>query len=462
MTNPHSSIPGSLDFAAQASEARRLLLVAIVFAVFGMLALVRAAVGVKALAGESLYFIIPVITIGIATAIGSRALVLRAHANGKLMPMWFWVINLFEELMIPTGGILILIIDPRVSGFDAIGAPVILTYGVLITLSVLRLRVWMCMLAGTAAGLMHLALYLAAVHWDSDLQVLGPTFYVGYSVQLVLIGAAAALVTREVRGYVVSALLEAETKAKLDRVENDLQIARHIQQGLFPKKPPAVPGYDIAGWSKPADETGGDYYDWLPFEGDRIAMVLGDVTGHGIGPALLMAVCRAYARATFPTQAELQFAMQRLNVLLNTDMDEGRFITFAVALVDHKHHSVDVLSAGHGPILLRYNKNGVVEIEEADGTGLPLGILPDEAYGKPVRWNLEPGDAILLITDGFFEQSRGGDRQQFGLDRLRDFLKRSSQLGSAELIRRLHDEVVAFAGGATQGDDMTAVVIRRL
>jgi len=451
----------SLDFAAQRSEARRLSLVAFVFGIFGSLAVIRAMVGVKTLFGESIFAIVPCIAVGVAAALASRAVVVRANRRQRLLPMWFWVANLVIELLVPTTGIFILIIDPQINGFEALGAPVVLTYAVLIVLSVLRLRVWLCFLAGGAAAVMHIGLFFASIKWEDEMGALGPTFYLGYAVQLFLVGVATALVTREVRGYVRSALSEAEVKAKLDRVENDLGIARHIQQGLFPKEPPTVSGYDVAGWSKPADETGGDYYDWLPFEGGRLALMLGDVTGHGIGPALLMAVCRAYARATFPSEGELVAAMERLNQLLNDDMDEGRFITFAVALVDPGAGTVDVLSAGHGPILLRYNTEGKIAITETDGMGLPLGIMEDETYGKPVHWKLNQGDALLLITDGFFEQMRA-DGEQFGLDRLRDFLMRSAQLSSADLIKNLHDEVIAFAGGAIQGDDMTAVVIRRL
>lgn len=460
----HNPVHGvdAIEFAAQRSEARRLTLVAFVFGIFGSLAVLRAIVGVRSLFGDSIYAIIPCIILGVSAALGARVIVLRASRQQRLLPMWFWVLNLLTELAIPTIGIFILIIDPQINGFEALGAPVVLTYAVLIVLSVLRLRVWLCFLAGSTAAIMHVGLFFASIYWEDHMGVFGPAFYLGYSVQLFLVGVAAALVTREVRGYVRSALTEAEVKARLDRVENDLGIARHIQQGLFPKEPPSMPGYDIAGWSKPADETGGDYYDWLPFEGGRLALVLGDVTGHGIGPALLMAVCRAYARATFPSEGELAAAMERLNQLLNEDMDEGRFITFAVGLVDPSAGTVDVLSAGHGPILLRYNAEGKVAIAEADGTGLPLGIMADETYGKPVHWKLNPGDAMLLITDGFFEQVRTSDGEQFGLDRLRDFLVRSAKLSSADLIKNLYAEVVAFAGGAVQGDDMTAVVIRRL
>ncbi|MFN9972742.1 MAG: PP2C family protein-serine/threonine phosphatase, partial [Phycisphaerae bacterium] len=185
------------------------------------------------------------------------------------------------------------------------------------------------------------------------------------------------------------ALNEAETEAKLESLRHDLDIAKKIQEGLFPKTPPETPGYDIAGWSKPADQTGGDYYDWIALPNGRLAVMLGDVTGHGIGPALLMAICRAYTRATFPSQMELQEAMRRLNALLSEDVGEGRFITFAVAVLDPATGEVEVLSAGHGPILLRRTPGGTCSLAETEGTGLPLGIMPEEDSGAPLRWKLE-------------------------------------------------------------------------
>ena len=452
----------SLDFAAQESEERRLRLLIGVLTALGLFAVVRRLAGGLVLSGSVFWYSLGVLVVGICGVALAAVFTRRANKAHRLLPTWVGVALLVFELLIPTGAMVAQIVKPQLDAFTPLGAPVVLTYAILILLSILRLRVWMCLLAGTLAGALHLGAYVFTANWHGGANPLGAPFYGSYSAILVLIGAAAALVTREVRGYVRLALNEAETEAKLESLRHDLDIAKKIQEGLFPKTPPETPGYDIAGWSKPADQTGGDYYDWIALPNGRLAVMLGDVTGHGIGPALLMAICRAYTRATFPSQMELQEAMRRLNALLSEDVGEGRFITFAVAVLDPATGEVEVLSAGHGPILLRRTPGGACSLAETEGTGLPLGIMPEEDYGAPLRWKLEPGDTLLLVTDGFFEQGRDSDSQQYGVERLREFLKNNGHLDATTFIQSLHREVVGFAAGAKQNDDMTAAVIRRI
>ena len=161
-----------------------------------------------------------------------------------------------------------------------------------------------------------------------------------------------------------------------------------------------MPGYDIAGWSRAADKTGGDYFDWQVLPDGRVLISLADVTGHGIGPALMAAVCRAYARAT--TQEEdLGRYMDRLNQLLMDDMPEGRFITFVGVLIDPESHQVQMISAGHGPLFRCVHANG--ELIESGADGVPLGLIPQNEYGTATKFSLDPGDSVLLITDGLFE-----------------------------------------------------------
>lgn len=451
----------SLDFAAQESEERRLRLLILVLVTLLVTSIVRRVTADQVLIGSVFWETLAVLLVGIAGAAGLAVVTRRANKAHRLLPKWLGPVTVLFELLIPTGAMIAQIISPRLDGYSALGAPVVLTFGILILLSVLRLRVSMCLLAGFLGGLLHLGAYVFSATWHDGPGPLGVDFYVSYSVILMLTGAAAALVTREVRGYVRRALMEAETEAKLESLRHDLDIAKKIQEGLFPKTPPETPGYDIAGWSKPADQTGGDYYDWIALPNGRLAVMLGDVTGHGIGPALLMAICRAYTRATFPSQMELQEAMRRLNALLSEDVGEGRFITFAVAVLDPASGEVEVLSAGHGPILLRRTPGGACTLAETEGTGLPLGIMPEEDYGVPLRWKLEPGDTLLLVTDGFFEQGRDSDSEQYGVERLRELLKAHGHLDATAFIQLLHREVVSFAAGAKQNDDMTAAVIRR-
>jgi sigma-B regulation protein RsbU (phosphoserine phosphatase) len=250
----------------------------------------------------------------------------------------------------------------------------------------------------------------------------------------------------------------AQEKTVRQRMEHDLDIARQIQRGLLPSTKPDVPGYDIAGWSRAADKTGGDYFDWQVLPDGRVLISLADVTGHGIGPALMAAVCRAYARAT--TQEEdLGCYMDRLNQLLMDDMPDGRFITFVGVLIDPKSHHVQMISAGHGPLFRCVSANN--ELIESGADGLPLGLVPQNEYGTATKFSLDPGDSVLLITDGLFEWPNAAG-ESYGLERLRNAIRASSFLTTEETIQRLYDQSREFAGNVAQEDDVTIVVIRRL
>jgi sigma-B regulation protein RsbU (phosphoserine phosphatase) len=247
-------------------------------------------------------------------------------------------------------------------------------------------------------------------------------------------------------------------KAARKRIERDLDIAREIQQGLLPTSRPDLPGYQIAGWSKPADKTGGDYYDWHVLPNGRLFVSLADVSGHGVGPALVTAVCRAYARASFAMMHDIDVLMNRLNDLLVADLPRGRFVTFAGMVVDTATHRVRLISAGHGPIFhCRAARGELVEIE-ADG--MPLGVLPDAQYTAGTDLELAPGDSLLLLTDGLFEWANASG-ELYGLKRLRASILGRAHATPDELIRGLHDDVRAFVGDTRQEDDITMVVLRR-
>ena len=247
-------------------------------------------------------------------------------------------------------------------------------------------------------------------------------------------------------------------KAVRQRMERDLDIARQIQRGLLPSSKPDVPGYDIAGWSRAADKTGGDYFDWQVLPDGRVLISLADVSGHGIGPALMAAVCRAYARATIHEE-DLGRYMDRLNQLLIDDMPEGRFVTFVGVLVDPKSHQVQMISAGHGPLFRCVHANG--ELIETGADGVPLGLVPQNEYGSATKFSLDPGDSVLLITDGLFEWPNATG-ESYGLKRLRNAIRASPSVTTDEMIQRLYDQSQEFAGKVAQEDDVTIVVIRRL
>jgi sigma-B regulation protein RsbU (phosphoserine phosphatase) len=251
----------------------------------------------------------------------------------------------------------------------------------------------------------------------------------------------------------------AEAHAARERIERDLDIARRIQQGLLPTTKPNLSEYDIAGWSRPANKTGGDYFDWQWLPDGRILISLADVSGHGIGPALVAAVCRAYARASVAAdERELGRIVDRMNNLLVNDISDGRFITFAGVLVDPQTHQAQMISAGHGPLFRCIYSRG--ELIESGGDGIPLGLVADNQYGPGAQFTLEPGDLVLLVTDGLFEGANSSG-ESFGLDRLREAIRGLADSSADEIIERLSRQSRDFVGNVEQADDITIVVVRR-
>ncbi|PYM11865.1 MAG: hypothetical protein DME18_12815, partial [Verrucomicrobia bacterium] len=196
--------------------------------------------------------------------------------------------------------------------------------------------------------------------------------------------------------------------------EEQFRVAREIQQRLFPKTAPQVPGFDIAGVSHAAEATGGDYFDYLPMLGNRVGVVVGDVTGHGIGPALLMAETRAYLRILARNREDVGEILTRANRVLAEDIGYERFITMLLVSLDPQKRTFTYANAGHPA---GYVLDGAGEIKaRLKRTGLPLGIKPDMAYPQAPATSLSPGDVLLLLTDGI-EEAMSPDDNIFGTER---------------------------------------------
>jgi serine phosphatase RsbU (regulator of sigma subunit) len=449
---------GALRLALQKCEGRRLAVLLALVAVTVVVGLVRHFTGGLALGGAAFPPTMGLLAFAVAYAIVLLVVVRRANARGDLLPVRLWAFSVVIESLLPTVAILILQRWSALPPLEALTAPALVQYGTLILLSILRMRPKLCLLSGLVSALGHAALFFHAVAGGQRVPVGEYAYFLSYPVYLALMGVAAAIVASAVRSYFLASLREAETRRSLDLMENEMEAARGIQQGLLPGEPPAFEGYDIAGWNRPADRTGGDYYDWQLLPDGRLAVLIADVSGHGLGPALLMAVCRAYARASLPAGPELASSLGRVNALLHRDVSEGRFVTLAAAVLG-KDGGFDLLSAGHGPIVLYRARDQSVEIVGANGA--PLGILEEGNFRAAHRFEMTPGDVLLFVTDGFVE-TRRVDGQLYETDRLCACLRANAKLPAAELIAKLEADVSAFAPGVTQADDMTAVAIRRL
>lgn len=243
------------------------------------------------------------------------------------------------------------------------------------------------------------------------------------------------------------------------RLERDLDIARDIQQGLIPDKPAEVSGFDIAGWNKPADETGGDCYDYLPLSEGGLALIIADATGHGIGPALMIAECRALFRATVSVSHDLSTDVARINNLLCEDLPDDRFVTAFFGILSPADHTLSFISAGHGP-LIKYTR-ATDKFEELSANSVPLGILPDLEFSAPERFAMQPGDMMVLVTDGFFEWCNN-KAEQYGTARMFDVIRENRDGPAARIIETLYKSVLAFAPNTRQADDLTAIIIKRV
>jgi phosphoserine phosphatase RsbU/P len=241
------------------------------------------------------------------------------------------------------------------------------------------------------------------------------------------------------------------------RMARDLDIARQIQLGLLPKRDPQIPGYEIAGWSQSADETGGDCFDFIPLPDGRLAIFIADATGHGIGPALVIAQARSILRTLLSMTTDLPRVVGGLNDFLASDLSDDRFVTAFIGILDADAGRITYISAGQGP-LLRITEGGGLESRSA--TGLPLGIMSGFGFESAESFELTPDATVVVLTDGFYETANAaGDL--FGEQRVAELILASRQRPLRELIGELHRAVKDYSAGLPQADDLTAVLVRR-
>ena len=239
------------------------------------------------------------------------------------------------------------------------------------------------------------------------------------------------------------------------RMERELEVAREIQTRVFPKSMPAIAGYDVAGWSRPADQTGGDIYDVLE-TGGRLVLLLGDATGHGVGPAISVTQVRAMLRIAARLGAGLDDTFRNINDQLSDDLAENRFVTGFLGVLDPASHRVVYHSGGQGPLLhLRAADRAAIWLGSST---LPMGMLPFRRMPASQSLDLAPGDVLALVSDGFFE-CENPTGEQFGKERVGEIVASGSD--AASIVSGLVAAADAFRGTAAQQDDMTALVLRR-
>lgn len=261
----------------------------------------------------------------------------------------------------------------------------------------------------------------------------------------------------EVSELAHSLAAEASQRARVDR---EIEIAREVQERLFPQHIPTVPGLTVAGACRPAQGVGGDYYDIIELEDGRLGLAIGDVSGKGISAALLMASLRACLRTMMLLgRMDLDRLMRKMNRLVYESSAANRYATFFFSIYDPSTRTLDYVNAGHNPPFLlpesSGDKNGLRRLE---ASGTVIGLLPNVSYEQQ-SLTLNKGDVLLAYTDGISEAMTETD-QEWGEERMLQAAEAVCKSGAQEIVRTLFSAADRFTGSAPQHDDMTLLVLK--
>jgi sigma-B regulation protein RsbU (phosphoserine phosphatase) len=251
-----------------------------------------------------------------------------------------------------------------------------------------------------------------------------------------------------------NARLHADSLEKL-RLEKDLEIARRIQQHLLARKPTDLDAVDVAVHFAAADRASGDCYDFIKLSDGRLVVVIGDVTGHGVGAALLTHSAQSAIRSYFELIDDLPEVVRRLNDRLIGEVETGNFLSLMVLLVDPAAKTVHYVNAGHLELIRVRGENA----ETYGKTGMVLGVLGDQTFeaGGPIE--LLPGDLLFMRTDGV-DETMDAQREMFGEERLIKVLSRCSGKGAQCVVDAVDSARREFAAGAIVDDDLTMIAIK--
>ena len=249
--------------------------------------------------------------------------------------------------------------------------------------------------------------------------------------------------------------LRAAEARERERIEQELRVARSIQQELLPETLPKLDGWRIATHYGPAREVGGDFYDFLELSNGRLGLVVGDATGHGMPAALVMATTRGMLRAVVRSSESPGEVLARVNEALVADIPPSTFVTCFYGVLDPENGRFRYANAGHNLPCRRHDG----QAEELRARGMPLGLMPGMSYEEK-EVVLEKGESVLFYSDGLVE-AHDPKGEMFGFPRLRRMVEEHAEDGS--LVDFLMDELRSFTGGDgwEQEDDITLVTLQR-
>jgi serine phosphatase RsbU (regulator of sigma subunit)/anti-sigma regulatory factor (Ser/Thr protein kinase) len=246
---------------------------------------------------------------------------------------------------------------------------------------------------------------------------------------------------------------QAEAKER-ERIQQELQVAALIQQTLLPKELPAIPGWHVDAFYRPARAVGGDFYDFISLEDGRLGVVIGDVTDKGVPAALVMATCRSMLRAAAQRHSSPSAVLADVNDGLVPEIPPAMFVTCLYAIIDTEAGEVIFANAGHNLPYVR-RASGVIELR---ATGMPLGLMPGMGYDEK-RYEMASGEVMVLTSDGITE-AHSPEGEMYGFSRLMGQVARKPSDG--DVVTALVSDLEGFTGhGAEQEDDITLVVVKR-
>jgi PAS domain S-box-containing protein len=239
--------------------------------------------------------------------------------------------------------------------------------------------------------------------------------------------------------------------------ELEVQLAQRVQQKLYPRRAPRLPGIDIAGAAYPADSMCGDYFDYITMPEGRLGIVVGDVTGHGLAPALVMVETRAWLHSLMRRDSDLDAILHRVNDTLMEDLERNHFVTMLLASLDIGGRSLMYANAGH-PAGYVLGSSGEVKVA-MESTRVPLGVVSDLRGLPQETISLEPGDTLLFLTDGILESQEPGGAF-FGAEKTLALVRSHIHEPAQRILESLYQGVRDFTGDGLQLDDVTAVICK--
>jgi phosphoserine phosphatase RsbU/P len=242
-------------------------------------------------------------------------------------------------------------------------------------------------------------------------------------------------------------------------LDPSLRVAREIQRRFMPEHMPNLPGYEVATWWLPNETVGGDYCDVLHLTANRLGICVADVSGHGLGPSLLMASVRAALHALILEHSSPQVLLEMVGKSLWRDLHATGFVTMILGSIDLQAHTFEFSNAGHAPAM--HYSQSQKQFTALEATGVPLGVLDAAHYPLGPRLEIHKGDWLLLCTDGIVE-AIDGRGEQFGYERLQQIVAQFSHYSAKELVCQIGAEVEQHYMEDHPQDDLTILALKRV